>query len=524
MAGPLDFLTSDDAQMGLAMLAAAGPTATPMSFGQRLAGGMQQAAQTRSAREDRLFKQQLMQSQIAENQAQAAARTQQIELAAKKQAGIEAWLRGQGVGGAAPAPAGLLAGSEPSGGLLGPGGAAPGGGGGGFLASMTPDRLAQGAVLEIPGITGVAKAYELSRPDMVDLGGGYWADKRNLQPGVQPGAREAQLSLERDKGDITAGRQRIKYRDADGTVKEAWADQVDPRGPAAPPARAPAAPARNLLSPGGFAGGSSSAAAGGQAEVLTAELSKAQQEVVRAQQAGDAAAAGRAQGDIAAIQKELSRLPGGARASPVNLLTPTLATPAAGGPGVTLEASPQEQATNKANEAAAVKLAEGRAAAQVARETAIATSGRQFSQMTAAADMANKLLDSGPTGSGAGALADRVGNFVGQPLKGASQAAQLKALGGWLVSNVPRMEGPQSDRDVANYSIMAGNVGDDTLPAPTRKAALKVLIDLQTKYAAINGGDAPAAPTREFRGTVGAPGAAPAKPMTWEAAKSAGWR
>lgn len=55
--GLLDTLNSEEGQLGLAMLAAAGPQAQPMSFGQRMAGVMQQQQARKQAEEDRKLKQ-----------------------------------------------------------------------------------------------------------------------------------------------------------------------------------------------------------------------------------------------------------------------------------------------------------------------------------------------------------------------------------------------------------------------------------------------------------------------------------
>jgi hypothetical protein len=76
----------------------------------------------------------------------------------------------------------------------------------------------------------------------------------------------------------------------------------------------------------------------------------------------------------------------------------------------------------------------------------------------------------------------------GKSFKSADVAAQLDTLSGWMVSNVPRMEGPQSDFDVKNYKTMAGMVGDKTKPMSQRLAALDTLEQLQQKYAHLNGG------------------------------------
>src|SRR3990167_6939114 len=71
---------------------------------------------------------------------------------------------------------------------------------------------------------------------------------------------------------------------------------------------------------------------------------------------------------------------------------------------------------------------------------------------------------------------------VGISDKSTKANQQLKLISGWMVSNVPRMEGPQSDFDVQNYREMAATVGDSTVPIGDRMAALKTLRTLQSKY------------------------------------------
>jgi hypothetical protein len=64
-----------------------------------------------------------------------------------------------------------------------------------------------------------------------------------------------------------------------------------------------------------------------------------------------------------------------------------------------------------------------------------------------------------------------------------SQAdAKLKVLGQKLVQQVPRFEGPQSDKDVASYQAAAGDIGNANKPIAARLAALQVLVDLNKKY------------------------------------------
>jgi hypothetical protein len=91
-----------------------------------------------------------------------------------------------------------------------------------------------------------------------------------------------------------------------------------------------------------------------------------------------------------------------------------------------------------------------------------------------------------PTGSGIGAAYDTVAGVFGASPEGAKEAQSLKAIGGALVSKMPRMEGPQSDKDVALYKEMAGVVGDATIPRARRVAALEKVKDLWAKYEKFN--------------------------------------
>jgi len=66
---------------------------------------------------------------------------------------------------------------------------------------------------------------------------------------------------------------------------------------------------------------------------------------------------------------------------------------------------------------------------------------------------------------------------------------QLGVIAAGLVSNVPRMEGPQSDKDVIMYREAAGDIANTNKPYKDRLAALNTIKGLQLKYA-----DQPAAP------------------------------
>jgi hypothetical protein len=104
------------------------------------------------------------------------------------------------------------------------------------------------------------------------------------------------------------------------------------------------------------------------------------------------------------------------------------------------------------------------------------------SRITAMIPMARDMLKSGPTSSGVGAKVDEMNAYLGIGTKSADQATSLEALSGWLVANVPRMEGPQSNFDVLNYQTMAGKIGDRTLPVSARLAALESVEKIIKKY------------------------------------------
>lgn len=97
-----------------------------------------------------------------------------------------------------------------------------------------------------------------------------------------------------------------------------------------------------------------------------------------------------------------------------------------------------------------------------------------------------KTLLSNATGSRTGAAWDAVTGAAGYATEGAKTTAQLKTLSGQMVSMMPRMEGPQSDKDVAMYKEMAGNIGDPSRTKAERLAALQTIEKMNLKYEQIN--------------------------------------
>jgi len=86
------------------------------------------------------------------------------------------------------------------------------------------------------------------------------------------------------------------------------------------------------------------------------------------------------------------------------------------------------------------------------------------------------------TSSGAGALLGVGKRFVGYSSEQTQADKQLDLVGGWLTSNVPRMEGPQGVADVELYKTMAGAVADSSTPIGDRQAAVAILEKLMSKY------------------------------------------
>lgn len=85
-----------------------------------------------------------------------------------------------------------------------------------------------------------------------------------------------------------------------------------------------------------------------------------------------------------------------------------------------------------------------------------------------------------------GSLGGRISKFGTQQLGISTNASQadkrLAVIAAALTANVPRMEGPQSDYDVALYQQAAGDVANTNIPYQDRLAALQTIKTLQNKY------------------------------------------
>jgi len=147
----------------------------------------------------------------------------------------------------------------------------------------------------------------------------------------------------------------------------------------------------------------------------------------------------------------------------------------------TLVESPQGQMiVNKAT-ALARPVATATGEPVLGKDSITMKNAQMAHRLTGMIPYAKELL-SGATASTAGSLVDKVNNFMGVSTKSGDKAAALEAVAGWMTSNVPRFEGPQSDKDTATYRTMAGVAGDRTLPTSTRVAALDAVQKLMGSY------------------------------------------
>ena len=165
-------------------------------------------------------------------------------------------------------------------------------------------------------------------------------------------------------------------------------------------------------------------------------------------------------GDVGGVRSEMPALPGGQARQLISLEN---------------EAAGQGAIAGRKSDATA------RATAGVTAETEASKKTEKAANVADLANEANMLLDKA-SGSYGGAAVSFGKRAVGYSDETTQANKRLALISGWMVSNVPRMEGPQSNFDVQNYQKMAADVGDVTIPIEDRKAALATLLDLQRKY------------------------------------------
>ena len=82
-------------------------------------------------------------------------------------------------------------------------------------------------------------------------------------------------------------------------------------------------------------------------------------------------------------------------------------------------------------------------------------------------------------------------NIFGKSTDASKADRQLSVIASALTAGVPRMEGPQSDKDVAIYKQAAGDVANADVPYEDRLAALDTMEGLQKKYTEAAGAPLP---------------------------------
>lgn len=105
------------------------------------------------------------------------------------------------------------------------------------------------------------------------------------------------------------------------------------------------------------------------------------------------------------------------------------------------------------------------------------TADENYSMIQPIADLIKKS-----TGSGIGSRVDSLAGLFGVGTAGSQAIAQLNVLSYPFQYNIPRFEGPQSDRDTAVYQKAAGDFANDKEPVSKRLAALQGMITLMKKY------------------------------------------
>jgi hypothetical protein len=172
-----------------------------------------------------------------------------------------------------------------------------------------------------------------------------------------------------------------------------------------------------------------------------------------------------------------------------------------------VQTTPLSNLPSVASSAETVKQAEGRGGAlgkaQGEITGGIQTKGSNAASVLGMTQEARKILAES-TGSMGGTAVDSVAGAFGYSTKGAQAGAKLKVLQAGLMTNMPRMEGPQSDADVALYRQAAAQIGETTIPVETRAAALDTIDALQRKYQDRAAGtqDAPR-PTKRYNPATG---------------------
>ena len=154
-------------------------------------------------------------------------------------------------------------------------------------------------------------------------------------------------------------------------------------------------------------------------------------------------------------------------------------------PGGGIQTTPLSTLPSEVN--AASQLAGGTEAGKLdaQRSQKIAVALKNTKSSDELLDLASSLARIA-TGSTVGAGVDFVANVFGFAPRGDEAISSLQAIGAQLALLVPRMEGPQSDKDTALYRQAAGDIASATTPAGKKLASIRTVRQLNEKYRALN--------------------------------------
>lgn len=447
-------------------------------LGGGLLAGSQAAAQSKKDQQEAAYKQLMAQNL----QSEMAERTAKIEQARRQQEFSERFMGGGSPGGAPPAamqgaPSGGMpsGGGMPGAGGMPPGAMPPGGGqpqgqpqqpqGGGFTAQQISKQygIPMEAVVADFQFNGGKKIAELidsrSKPNWQNINGNLVnTNAQGFQGGMQAG-----MSASSD-GRVTAWQPDGQGGMTVGAPRGAL-DTYSAYQRAGEGAKADFDP-QTITPPGG--------------RPMMSTRGNVVREINQPQMPPQPGMQGKFVGDPSGVAASIAQIRDPQERANAQAAFEAQMRSSGGRLGIPLQSEPEA--------AGAKVMAEASARAAAERDASAAKKSIQAVDMLGQIKDASRLLQQGPTHSGIGAAVDAGLGMFGKSTDSGDAAARLDTLSGWMVNNVPRMEGPQSNFDVQNYKSMAGLVGDRTKPISQRLAALETLQGLQSKYAHLNGG------------------------------------
>jgi len=466
MAGILDFLQSPEAQMGIGLLAAGGPSTTPMNVGQRV----QMAMQGMTANEQNKLKLKLMQSQIDENSSQDAMRKQQLAMSQRQMA-----MQNQLLGfGDTPSPtataaaSGVMPTTPPTAGVapMIPNGA------GSPIAGMpsAPPQQSAGtldAMSRQYGIPAEALKYDLvfnggkgiaemvakrGTPDM-QVSNGYVYDKNKVGPGYLPQlnmSQDGKASMVRIGPDglpvVSAPQGAVDtfsaYQGAQANFKpikifnpQTQREEFTSEGAVV----APMAGQRGNAQSPGYAGGDRNSANAESIRMIQSELAKP----------------GNSQADAAAMQREIQRLQMQSGLTNAQVAQAPQSGNFAAGPSM------QEQISNKFGEKMATDQGD--------LLTKSYTSAQDASNAMQGIQESRKAMQAGAfqgTGAEAKLAVAKFGQALGisiDPEKVANTDYLKSTLGNGLLEKAKTLGSNPSNADASRITDIVGSIGKDPM-------------------------------------------------------------